>query len=250
MGAAPWNPKLDAYIAAGARSIPTVSAEVREALDLIGKRMKPAEDGQALQLLALRRYLRLGPKRVQAQWSWSADQAAVLVRQGAAKVLVDEAAKVQSTFARANPGYVLALSPLRSLERQVRLWNGNSSVQRAATDLRARFLEDVNDPDDYPNPPTGESIAVFNYTLRVSIVKPEPTSAAPGTSDHGQMRAVDFVVMRSSGALVAGTKSSSIASVWKQGGWEAKLMAATAGTQLVGPLQHPYEPWHWRLTRA
>ena len=64
----PRNPKLDAYIAATARAFPSMSAQVQEALGLIGKHVKSAEAAQALQLLALRRYLRLGPKRVQAQW--------------------------------------------------------------------------------------------------------------------------------------------------------------------------------------
>ncbi len=64
------------------------------------------------------------------------------------------------------------------------------------------------------------------------------------------MRAVDFVVKHSSGGrIVAGTISSSIATVWKLGGWEAKLIAAASGSKLIGPLKHPYEPWHWRLPR-
>lgn len=238
---------MDTSKAELARAFPFISAQVQEALDLIGDNIRSAQNAQALQLLALRRYLRLGPKRVQAQWSWSPKQAEVLVRQGAAKVLIDEAAKVQTRFGKTNPGFLLALSPLRSLERQVRLWNGNSSVQQAAAGLRTDILEDLEDTDGFPDAPTSAAIASFNYLLRLAAVTPEPTSAAPGTSDHGQMRAVDFVVMRTSGALVAGTKSSSIASVWKQGGWEAKLIAATTGTHLIGPLKHPYEPWHWRL---
>lgn len=245
----PRSPKLDAYIEAAARAFPVMSAQVLEALGLIERRVKPPEAAQALELLALRRYLRLGPKRVQAQWSWSAEQAAILINQGTSKVLIDEAAKVQGTFAKANPGYTLALSPLRSLERQVRLWNGNSSVQRAATGLRTDVLEDLEDDDEFPDIPNGKSVAFFTNMLKLAAVTPEPTSAAPGTSDHGQMRAVDFVVMRTSGALVAGTNSSSIPTIWKRGGWEAKLIAATAGTHLVGPLQHPYEPWHWRMAR-
>jgi hypothetical protein len=35
--------------------------------------------------------------------------------------------------------------------------------------------------------------------------------------------------------------------VWKAQGWEQKLIAATQNTGLMGPLQSPYEPWHWRL---
>ena len=52
------------------------------------------------------------------------------------------------------------------------------------------------------------------------------------------------------GQIVADTKSATIQVIWKLGGWEAKLVAAAAGTKLIGPLQHPYEPWHWRLARS
>jgi hypothetical protein len=31
----------------------------------------------------------------------------------------------------------------------------------------------------------------------------------------------------------------------EEAGWEAKLIAACAGTKLKGPLKKPYEPWHW-----
>jgi len=102
----------------------------------------------------------------------------------------------------------------------------------------------------FPDGPTGRSVAYFTNLLRAASVKPEPTSAVPGTSDHGQMRAVDFVVVRPGGQIVADTKSATIQVIWKLGGWEAKLVAAAAGTKLIGPLQHPYEPWHWRLARS
>jgi hypothetical protein len=35
-----------------------------------------------------------------------------------------------------------------------------------------------------------------------------------------------------------------------EGAAEAKLIAATTGTKLVGPLEHPYEPWHWTIGAA
>jgi hypothetical protein len=246
--AAVVDAKLDSYTSAQTFPSP-VSLEVSEAVRLIRRCVRPNQSAQALQLLALRRYIRLGSLRVQTNWAWTAEQAAALIRQGAAKVLIDEAAKVQANFAKANPGYALALSPIRSLERQVRLWNGNNSVQHAANGLRDDVLEDLEDAQMYPDSPTVNSVSSFVSMLRHSTVTPEPTSAAPGTSDHGQMRAVDFVVVRSFGKVVAGTISSTIATVWKLGGWEAKLTAAAAGTKLTGPLKHPYEPWHWRLAR-
>jgi hypothetical protein len=217
------------------------------ALDLIHRYVKPTQNAQALQALALRRYLRMGGDKVQTQWAWTAAQAHHFSHQGAFKRLVHEATKVKARFATANPGFSLATSPLRSLERQIRLWNGNSSVQRAADGLQSRLLDLLDDKETFPDAPSGHSVAYFANILRTWQVIPEPTSAAPGTSDHGQMRAVDFVVIAASGRIVADTKSSTIAPVWKIGGWERKLIAAAAGTSLVGPLKMPYEPWHWRL---
>lgn len=82
--------------------------------------------------------------------------------------------------------------------------------------------------------------------LQAARVSPEPGNAAPGTSAHGQMRAVDFVVMQG-GRVVAGTTQATIPTAWTASGWARSLADATAGTQLVGPLAHPYEPWHWSL---
>jgi hypothetical protein len=95
-------------------------------------------------------------------------------------------------------------------------------------------------------PPRPEDVKDFVPVLQNASVTPEPTSAAPGTSDHGQLRAVDFVVYQGS-TLIAGTTTATIATVWKAQGWEQKLIAATENTGLIGPLKHPYEPWHWKL---
>lgn len=244
------DPRLDLYIAAAADAFPIASKEVKEALALIRARIKSTQNAQALQLLALRRYLRLGGSTVHAHWAWTAEEARRFANQGAFKLLVDEAAKVKAKFAAANPGYTLGTSPLRSLERQVRLWNGNSTVQRAADGLQVDTLAMLEKVSVFPAAPTARSVSYFTSLLRAAPVKPEPTSAVPGTSDHGQMRAIDFVVVRPGGQIVADTKSATIQSVWKSGGWEAKLIAAASGTKLIGPLPHPYEPWHWRLART
>jgi D-alanyl-D-alanine carboxypeptidase len=241
------DPKIGAYMTMVVGSIGHGHAEVEHALSLIAKYVTRPKDAQALQLLALRRYLRMGGKRVHAQWAWTAEQAAQYSNTGQGKLLTDEAAKVQRAFAAANPGYSLAISPLRNLERQVRLWDANNTVQTAAHHLMKSMME-ILAGDDYPKAPTGTMVAQFRESLRAATVTPEPSSAAPGTSDHGQMRAVDLVVVKGS-TTVAGTETARIESVWKAQGWEAKLIAATAGTMLVGPLKHPYEPWHWRLGR-
>jgi hypothetical protein len=98
----------------------------------------------------------------------------------------------------------------------------------------------------YDLPAQLSRVVDFSLWLTKAGVNPEPGNAAPGTSDHGQVKAVDFVVMQG-GRVVAGTSRSTIETDWTASGWAAKLATATARTLLVGPLKHPYEPWHWAI---
>lgn len=227
---------------------PATSPLVNDALERIG-RTALISHAQALQLLALRRYLRIQNRDqgdLAAIWPWTPEQVnANLNTPSAARRLMDEASRVQQAFAAANPGHTLGLSPPRDLDRQVTLWNGSLDARTAALDLLKRTLNEMAKPlYDLPAPLT--TIAAFARWLEQRGVNPEPGNAAPGTSDHGQLRAVDFVVMRA-GRVIAGTQRATIASQWTAAGWTARLAAATAGTQLVGPLANPYEPWHWTL---
>jgi hypothetical protein len=242
------DPSLDRYIAAAAHSFPISTKNVIDALDLIRANVKPTQNAQALQLLALRRYLRLGAAAIRAQWAWTDEEAMRFGQQGKFKLLLDEASKAQTIFATANPGYTLGTSPLRNLKRQVGLWNNNNVVQGVADSLQSHMLAFMQ-KSRFSDVPTRPSLAAFTFKLKGAPVHPEPTSAAPGVSDHGQMHAVDFVV-RGGGRIVANVDSGTIQTVWKAGGWEAKLIAAASQTKLIGPLQHPYEPWHWRLARS
>jgi hypothetical protein len=158
---------------------------------------------------------------------------------------MNEAARVQAAFARNNPGYTLGVSPPRSLARQVHLWVTSSSAQAASERLLRTVARELAKPD-YELPPPATRVEQFAAWLRELHVDPEPGNAAPGTSDHGQVRAVDFVVMRGS-EVVAGTTRSTIPAAWTAPGWAKKLADAVAGTQLRGPLKVPYEPWHWSL---
>jgi hypothetical protein len=98
----------------------------------------------------------------------------------------------------------------------------------------------------YPDACGGPGVASFATVLKNATVSPEPTNAAPGTSSHGIGGAVDFTVWKGS-LLVAGTVTSAIKPEWQDTGWDAKLKAAITGTKLKGPLQNPFEPWHWSL---
>lgn len=242
--------KLARYMSATiVQSLPGCRAEVEEAFSLIARNLDANDNGSALQLLALRRYLRMSAndqgKTLLANWAWTPEQAKQLSQVGRAKVLMDEAKTVQRRFVERNPGSSLGISPLRSLQSQVQKWNDNNTVQAAGTGLLKKVMSELTGPK-YPDVPSGESVAKFASALRFAHVSPEPSSAAPGTSDHGQLSAVDFVVIKD-GKVIAGTKTADIGPIWKAGGWERKLIDATAGTKLVGPLKTPYEPWHWWL---
>lgn len=239
--------KLELYMHAVADTFVRARAQVKEALNLIGLRGSERVPPVALQLLALRRYLRIGDRSVEANWSWSEEEARRQEQQEPGKTLYQEARKVQDKFARENPGYTLAISPIRSLEKQVRLWNENTSIHQAGMKLVAMMTKELAKAA-YPEAPNAPAIAMFRQSLGAAMVTPEPTNAAPGTSDHGRATAVDFVVMRG-GTPIASTKMAEVATRWKHDGWEAKLIRACAESKLRGPLQKPYEPWHWVLQR-
>jgi hypothetical protein len=177
--------------------------------------------------------------------SWSDAEVKTKTQVEPTKTLYAEAAQVQANFKKANPGYHLILSPVRSVEKQVHLWCTNPTVKTASKRLMQDMAQELQKPD-YPDVSGGAAVAKFMNALKGAMVHPEPTSAAPGTSGHGRGTAVDFVVMRG-GKAIATTMSSQIGTVWDQGGWSAKLRAAVSGTKLKGPLRSPYEPWHWSL---
>jgi hypothetical protein len=237
--------KVQLYMQAVADGFGRARDQVREALRLIAERGSDRAPPIALQLLALRRYLRVGDSKLETNWSWTAEEAKRQETEEPGKTLYAEAEKVRAAFAKDNPGYTLALSPIRGLEKQVKLWNENTSIHQAGMKLVALMNKELAKPM-YPEAPNALAIASFRQALGAALITPEPTNAAPGTSDHGRGTAVDFVVMRGA-TPIASTKVFEIASRWQHDGWEAKLVRACKGTRLQGPLQKPYEPWHWVL---
>jgi hypothetical protein len=168
--------RLDLHFKLVAETFPP---KVQEALEMIGK--------PTLQLLALRRYIRKA-KDLSAQWVWSQEQ---IHSYEASKQFTQvrlEIEKVRKTFEGLNPGYTLGVSPIRDLKRQVRLWNGNKTVHIAGEDLEQKCLFEIA---KYPDMPDQMAVDRFRTFLGHCPVHPEPTSAAPGLSDHGQMHAID-----------------------------------------------------------
>jgi hypothetical protein len=170
--------------------------------------------------------------------------------------------KVKDKFAELNPGYGLGTSRARDLDKQVRLWKQNRTVKLAAEDLMVKCLQEIALPV-YPDLREGSigerflafvnllndaAVARFRAFLRQCEVHPEPTSAAPGTSDDEQMDAIDFVVLQGCHEI-AGTQSRAMRNRWDDEGWTQKLEDAVkqSNSILIGPLLHPYRPWHYRL---
>lgn len=226
--------KLAVYYRAVAQ---TRLPKVQGALDMIG--------APPLQLLALRRYVRIG-KGVETRWVWSDEQVKQWEHDHPG-VIQGEISKVKEAFESRNEGYTLYATPFRDMKRQVDRWNHNTSVKNAAADLRAQCLKKIMEPA-YPNLPDSGATERFRLFLHHCRVHPEPSNAAPGTSDHGQLRAFDFVV-RQGARTVAGIEKSRVASEWDGPGWTAKLKEAveSSGSGFVGPLKEPYEPWHYTL---
>lgn len=218
---------------------------VRATLDPRAAAVIPRIDGSGRQLLALRSYLRAGPALAE-RWSWS--DAEIAAWQGsAAQAALDAAiARVRAAFESANPGYSLHVNPeVRSLELQLARWNTNASIAAAAAPLADAAAAAVR-AEGFPSPDAPLAQSAFADFLRAWMPEPMPPLAAPGLSAHGQMRAVDFVVMQGE-RIVAGAVTADIPAIWTGNGWAARLQAAVlaSGAPFEGPLRVPDEPWHF-----
>jgi len=53
------------------------------------------------------------------------------------------------------------------------------------------------------------------------------------------------------GRVIAGTEAGSARQIWDAAGWTYKLhKASVAVNRFSGPLQSPYEPWHYTYVPA
>jgi hypothetical protein len=202
-------------------------------------------DGTGRRLLALRSYLR-SREHLAERWSWTDEQIGAFEGSPEHAELQREIERVTAAFTRENPGYELWVNPqVRSLDRQIASWNGNESVAAAADALLAKAAEFVESPAFKAAKPERHKDD-FAHFLVSYVPVPTPTVAAPGLSPHGQMRAIDFQVLRD-GSVVAGPKTATIDSEWDAAGWSARLDRAVreGSTRFVGPLATPREPWHY-----
>jgi hypothetical protein len=191
-------------------------------------------------LLALSAYLRAGGTLAE-RWSWSQEQLSSYPATPEGKAATADIDAVVAAFAAANPGFTLQVNrKLRSLEVQIAHWNVDESVGTAAAALVAaleqRFIGEASKPN--------------TNQLRSALIEWKPNVAialaAPGLSPHGQGRAFDFQVERG-GQVIAGVDVTLASPQWDAAGWTQKLRAAVsvAGDHFSGPLESPYEPWHY-----
>ena len=191
-------------------------------------------------LLALRAYLRAGAE-LSARWTWSQERLSGFAESAEGKSVAIDIDAVAAAFARANPGYTLEVNRVpRSLDLQLLRWNEDASVGASAAALTTALARRFGGAG--PTPPA--------EAVRAALIDWKPSStasvAAPGLSAHGQGRAFDFQVAHE-GQIIAGVEVSTARQRWDAAGWTRRLHEAVeaAGHHFVGPLQSPYEPWHY-----
>ena len=185
---------------------------------------------------------------LEGNWSWTSQEVREYKKTKEYAHMLVEIESVRREFRERNPGYYLAVNiAARSLETQVQKWNTVSSVGKSVNEFfdscRVEFSDSI-----YGEKPDSASINRFRAFMQRYEFHEErvPTVATPGLSKHGQLRAFDFKVMKGK-TMIAGTSSASIPSLWERPGWTEKLSQAVGAVSehFVGPLDSPYEPWHY-----
>jgi hypothetical protein len=231
--------------ATGTDPLPAYLTSISAQLDARVAQTLAQLDGSGRQLLALRSYLRSGP-RLAERWSWTQAQIEAFEGSPEQRDLQQEIDRVRAAFVAANPGFDLYVNcQVRSLDVQIEHWNSNASVTAAAEEIQAATQAQIASPG-FPADRPEQAREALKAFLAGHKPVPTPTIAAPVLSLHGQMRAIDFQVHQG-GRVVAGPSSASIATDWAAAGWAAKLDAAVreASVRFVGPQATPPAPWHY-----
>ena len=201
--------------------------------------------GSGRRLLALRAYLRAGDSLAR-RWSGTQAQLALYPATPEGKAAMADLDVILGVFSAANPGYGLRVNrEPRSIEVQIRRWNENPSVGAVADALTASLDGQYRTGKAKPN----------TDDIRRALMDWKPAAeaplAAPGLSAHGQGRAFDFQVEKN-GHVIAGPDAALARTRWDTAGWTVRLKLAvnSAGHHFSGPLDSPYEPWHYTYIPA
>lgn len=202
-------------------------------------------DGTHRRLLALKYYMARGGD-IRSRWTWTPREIVRFKKSSDYAEALREVARVKAKFAELNPGYTLQVkTEVRTVEEQIVIWNSTASIHASGTKLLEQCLKLVND-SAFDAAPEKEKMKQFRALLASSKVSYVPTAAVPGFSQHGQLRAFDFIIKQGE-QIVAGSDAATIRAVWDNSGWTAKLKEAIeqASDKLSGPLASPREPWHY-----
>lgn len=206
-------------------------------------------EGTDRKLLALRHYLNRHDD-LNHEWTWSRAQFQQFQRTKAYRNAIAEVELVKAKFAELNPGYSLGTSlQARPIEEQLESWNSVPSVGAAAQSLHQQLRQSLVD-SNLTFPADSLDLEPFRQALLTARLPIVPTVAVPGLSQHGQLRAFDFVV-KQGGTVIAGTNAGAARSQWDKPGWTKKLQEAirAVSRNFSGPLRSPYEPWHYTYRR-
>ncbi len=148
-------------------------------------------------VLAVRGYLRfpsMGRGSIADNWTWSNQDMEDFKKSAEFTRMRSAVSDVKTTFAAQNSGHTLSVDPdkVRSLEKQVSLWNQNASVQKLGRELKGKLQKAL---EKLPDTPDATSLAAFKKVLVEAGLSGSPTNATPGLSQHGQAKAFDFVVI-------------------------------------------------------
>jgi hypothetical protein len=203
-------------------------------------------------LLAMKYYLRRSREEIAGKWAWSAEEITRYRRSREYGEAAAELDRIRKRFGELNPGYAIEVRmEIRTLGEQIGKWNATGSIGRAAAEVIDTCLKLLADSaGSFAPEPTSESLAAFVTFLKEFEPATIPTVAVPGLSQHGQLRAFDFRIVRG-GRVVAGASTGSIPHAWDGAGWTERLGDAicSVSDRFFGPLYDPYEPWHYTYVR-
>ena len=130
--------------------------------------------------LAIRNYVHFAA-RVSSRWAMTSAEETEFKKTATYQTLESERKKIFKKFAQQNKGYSLrAPSRARSLETQIRFWNGNSTVKSIGKNLGTKALAETG-RKTYPDVPTDADVAKFKKWLKTTVrLSGSPTHARIG----------------------------------------------------------------------
>jgi hypothetical protein len=250
----PEDTFFDAPVRPVTYAVPAEAAKLDRYMKAVGngfdrriQRALAGVDDMPSRLLAIKYYLRRQGD-INGSWAWTKKQVEQYKHSGEYRQALYGVAQIRRTFAEQNPGYALHVNTeVRSLADQVEIWNAAPSVEFSGRKLYQDAIKVLADTASYSDSLDRASLTRFRSFLASSKVAAAPTAAVPGFSQHGQLRAFDFIIWAGDTAIVAGADAGSARAVWDNSGWSEKLNTAilTASSSFEGPLDSPHEPWHY-----